>query len=370
MQYYIIGAGLTGLSAARTLAEQGNHVTVFEKSKVLGGNVRELEIEGSLVHEHGPHFFHANSSKVISFVKRFASWLPYEHVVAARTLSGVQVRLPICSSSVQQLSPANADSILSGLRNELGTRAESTILALMESDSLEVREFGRFVFKTFYEGYSEKQWGFNPFQLDRSVLSRVPVRVTDDDRYFTDEFQAIPKNGYNDFVENLAAHEKIRIEFETSPTLDDFSREDKVISTAPLDEVLNFEFGPLPYRSLNFRFEREVDVEEEFDHVQTNFSNTQEYTRVVNYRLFYELLGAGRSDLLAYEYSEDFEIGKNHRYYPILTEQSKIAYKEYLDLLGFKFPNVATAGRLGDFKYYNMDQAIARGMQIANLVAT
>ena len=369
MQYFIIGAGLAGLSAARTLADKGHDVTVLEKQKVLGGNVRELDIGGSLVHEHGPHFFHANSSKVIEFVKRFASWVPYEHVVAARTLGGFQVRLPICASSIEELAPESFTSVLSELGKHLGKRDETTILWLMESDSAEVRDFGQFVFETFYEGYSKKQWGFNPFELDRSVLSRVPVRINNDYRYFTDVFQAIPRDGYNNFVANMAEHEKITVEFASNPVLADFSKQDKVISTAPLDEMLNFEYGHLPYRSLQFRFEREPDTEESFDHVQTNFSNSRDYTRVVNYRLFYETLGAGRSDMLAYEYPESFEPGRNHRYYPVLTEQSKLAHREYLELLTSRFPNVSAAGRLGDFKYYNMDQAIARGMQVANLVS-
>lgn len=368
MEYFVIGAGLTGMAAARTLADLGNSVTIFEKLSFVGGNVREAEINGSLVHEHGPHFFHTNSEKVMDFVKRFSIWQSYEHRVAARTAEGTQVPLPICGESIEALRPEDHHQLRESLHNAFRGKSETTILALLDSDVPDVRRFGELVFDSFYRGYSEKQWGFDPFKLDRSVLSRVPVRLDNDSRYFTDLFQAVPKFGYNDFVESIPQHKNIKIEFNSNPKLSDFSSGQKVISTAPLDEVLEFQFGPLPYRSLRFEFADVSGVSEQFDHVQTNFSDSREFTRAVNYKLFYKLVGHGKSDLLAFEFAQEFVPSLNHRYYPVLTEQSKNSYREYSELLQRSHPNVFSAGRLGDFRYYNMDQAIARGMQIGNLI--
>lgn len=369
MDYFVIGAGLTGLATARTLADLGNSVTIFEKLSFVGGNVREVEVNGSLVHEHGPHFFHTNSEKVMDFVKRFSVWQSYEHRVAARTADGIQVPLPICGESIAVLRPEDHRQLGESLQQAFRGKSETTILALLDSDVADVRRFGELIFDSFYKGYSEKQWGFDPFNLDRSVLSRVPVRLDNDSRYFTDMFQAIPKFGYNSLVESIAQNKNIRIEFNSNPKLSDFRSSQKVISTAPLDEMLEYQFGPLPYRSLRFEFADASTGREHFDHVQTNFSNSREFTRAVNYQLFYKLVGHGKSDLVAYEFAQEFVPGLNHRYYPVLTEQSKNSYREYSELLQRRYPNVFSAGRLGDFRYYNMDQAIARGMQIGNLMA-
>lgn len=360
----VVGAGISGLSFARSLVnrDKSANVIIFESSNKIGGNVSEINIDGTLVHEHGPHLFHTNSKKVWDFVNSYEEFVPYFHKVGA-LVDGQTIPIPFNFNSIDLIfSKKQAQELKGALIENYGFGTKVSILKLSESQDKKLQFLSSFIFDKIFKGYTEKQWGIDASKVNKSVLSRVPVNISKDNRYFSDLYQGLPLNGYSNFCKSLSNHKNIEVLLNKECTFDDISEKyDAIICTAPLDQFFNYKFGVLEYRSLNFKRVSETTNSIDLYPVQTNFPNNFDFTRIVRYGV---LPNQTQKDIFMAEYPQDFEIGKNHRYYPINNEINDDLFKKYKEYS--KKKNILLCGRLGLYKYYNMDQAIASALKVAD----
>lgn len=359
----IVGAGLTGATIARRLAEASQAtVTVREARDHVGGNVHDPVLPSGLrVHAHGPHAFHTNSQNVFDFLSRFTAWRPYEHHVQAN-LDGLHVPVPCNYGTIRALMGQHAEAVIRDLRGRYRDNEHVPMLRLRESNNPIDRRVGDMAYEALFYGYTVKQWDQTPEQLGPSVTGRVPVRMGEDNRYFLDQYQAVPQPGYTEMVTAMLAHEKITTHTSAPVTAQDFADYDHVVYTGPIDMLCGYEFGPLPYRSLRFEFdEHGADFVQPV--AQVNYTTSQAYTRITEFK---HMTGqAHPHTATAREYPQAHAPGVNDPYYPIPKANEREMHARYEAHVSATFPGVTLAGRLADYKYYNMDQAVARGLSVA-----
>lgn len=352
--WLIVGAGFAGsVLAERLAAGAGQRVLVVEKRNHIGGNAYDhYDDAGILVHRYGPHIFHTNSRKVFDYLGRFTEWRPYEHRVLA-SVDGRLVPIPINLDTLNELyglhlSTREAEAFLEGL-------AEPRERVLTSEDVV-VSKIGQELYRKFFRGYTRKQWGLDPSELDASVTARVPTRTNRDDRYFTDTYQAMPRHGYTRMFERMLAHPNIKLLLNTDfeEIRDEISAR-RVIYTGPVDAYFGYRFGPLPYRSLKFRFETLPG--NTFQPVGTvNYPNEHAYTRVTEFR---HLTGQEHSrTTVVYEYPQE----DGDPYYPVPRPENRELYGRYRELAD-ALPDVHFVGRLATYQYYNMDQVVAQALK-------
>jgi UDP-galactopyranose mutase len=353
--YLIVGAGFAGATMAERLAAHGGKtVLICDKRPHIGGNAYDCYDEaGVLIHQYGPHIFHTNSQEVFAYLSRFTEWRPYQHRVRA-SVDGQLVPIPINLDTINQLYGTNYTSF--ELEAFFASVAEART-PVKTSEDVIVSKVGRELYEKFFRNYTRKQWGLDPSQLDSSVTSRVPVRTNRDDRYFTDTYQAMPLRGYTRMFERMLQHPNIKI------LLNADYREVKsliphrhLVYTGPVDEYFDYTFGRLPYRSLRFQWEtRDVPVAQSAPVI--NFPNDQLYTRVTEFKY---LSGQEHpKTTLVYEYPTD----QGDPYYPVPTPENAALYAKYQELAEAT-SEVIFLGRLGTYKYYNMDQVVAQALSV------
>jgi len=355
--YLIVGAGFAGsVLAERLAAGLGKRVLVVDRRPHIGGNAYDFHDEaGVLIHRYGPHIFHTNSQRIVDYLSRFTEWRPYEHRVLA-VVDGQQVPIPINRDTLNALyglrlsSDEEAAAYLAG-------RAEP-VAQIRTSEDVVVNQIGRELYEKFFRGYTRKQWGLDPSQLDRSVTARVPTRTNTDDRYFTDEFQQMPLHGYTRMFERMLAHPNIKVMLNTDyREIRDEVQHDHLIYCGPIDEYFDYRFGKLPYRSL--RFEHKSLAQEHFQAVGTVNYPAEEvpYTRISEYK---HLTGQQHPHTsVTYEYPS----AEGDPYYPIPRPENAELYKRYQQLAD-DTPGVTFLGRLGTYKYYNMDQVVGQALAL------
>lgn len=362
--WVIVGAGLTGaVLAERLAADAGASVVVVERRRHVAGNAFDRYNEhGLLVHEYGPHVFHTNSPEVWNYLSAFTTWRPYEHRVLA-SVEGQLVPVPFNLTSLEKLWPRRlAARTENRLVREFGLGARAPILRLMEHADVDLRAFGKYVYETVFENYTKKQWGLSPLELDPSVTARVPVMIGRDDRYFQDTYQAMPALGYTAMVEKMLAAPGIKLLLNTDfREIRESLGRARLIFTGALDEYFGRRFGPLPYRRL--RFESETVGQDSVQPVaQVNYPGTGAYTRVTEYK---HLTGQRAAvTTLAYEYPLAHEPERNEPFYPVPRAENRTLYDRYRELARTSCQGVLFAGRLADYRYYNMDQAVARALAV------
>jgi UDP-galactopyranose mutase len=353
--YVVVGAGFAGsVLAERLAAGLGKRVLLIDRRRHIGGNAYdEHNADGVLIHRYGPHIFHTNSDDVAGYLSRFTRWRPYEHRVLAQTSAGL-LPMPINRTTLNGLygldlkTDADAAAFLA-------SRAEP-VATVRTSEDVVVSAIGRDLYERFFRGYTRKQWGLDPSELDKSVTARVPTRVNTDDRYFTDSFQAMPAAGYTRMFEAMVDHPNITVE--TGVEWEDVRDEtvfDHVVYTGPIDDYFDGRFGPLPYRSL--RFQHETHDREWFQPVGTvNYpSEDAPYTRISEYK---HMTGQShRKTTITYEYPS--AIGDP--YYPIPRPENQALYKRY-EALALAEHGVTFVGRLACYRYYNMDQVVGQAL--------
>ena len=362
--FLIIGAGFTGATLAERLASELNKkVLVVDRRNHIGGNAYDAyDAHGVLVHRYGPHIFHTNSRKVWDYLSRFTEWRPYYHRVLA-VVEGKEVPLPFSLASLRTLFSARlADKLEEKLIAHYGYGARVPILKLKEAEDPDLRFLADYVYRHVFEGYTLKQWGLRPEELSPTVTARVPVLVSYDERYFQDTYQAMPKEGYTTLFRRMLSHPNIKVLLGADwKEVEGEVRFSRLIYTGPIDEFFGYMYGPLPYRSLRFRLEHHACSW--FQKVgQVNYPNEHPYTRITEFK---HLSGQGYlpHTTVAYEYPEAYEPGRNEPYYPVPREENEERLKLYLREAE-KLKGVFFAGRLGDYRYYNMDQAVARALKL------
>ena len=351
--YLIVGAGFAGSILAERLARGSNKkVLLCDKRSHIGGNAYdEYDRHGILVHRYGPHIFHTNSREVYEYLSRFTEWRPYEHRVRA-SVDGMTVPIPI-----------NLDTINELYGMELNCReAEKFLASLAEpratvttSEDVVVSKVGRKLYEKFFRGYTRKQWGLDPSELDSSVLARVPVRTNRDDRYFTDMYQVMPLDGYTRMFERMLDHPNIKILLNADyREIKNQFRFSEVIYTGQIDEFFDFRYGNLPYRSLRFKHETK-DCEFYQQAPVVNYPNEHAYTRVTEFKY---LTGQKHpKSSIVFE----FPCADGDPYYPVPQKQNAELYARY-KALADSTPGVYFVGRLATYKYYNMDQVAAQAL--------
>jgi UDP-galactopyranose mutase len=352
--WLVVGAGFSGAVLAERLASQtGSRVLVIDRRDHVGGNAYDhLDDAGLLVHRYGPHIFHTNSEQIFSYLSQFTEWRPYEHRVLARA-RGQLVPIPINRTTVNRLFGL-------GLRTDEETadfyarRAEPNGVPRTSEDVV-VGAVGRELYELFFRGYTRKQWALDPSQLDASVAARVPTRTNEDDRYFTDRFQAMPLDGYTQMFERMLDHPLITVR--TGVELADISPRSyrRMVYTGPIDAFFDYRYGPLPYRSLEFRFEtldlaqlQPVGTVNEPDE-SVPYTRTTEFKHLTGQR-------AARTTIV-----REFPRADGDPYYPIPRPENAALYARY-EALARSTRDAWFVGRLATYKYYNMDQCVGQAL--------
>ncbi|UZX14341.1 UDP-galactopyranose mutase [Thermus sp. PS18] len=369
VDYLIVGAGFTGATLAERIASQlDKTVLVVDRRFHIGGNAYdEYDENGVLVHRYGPHIFHTGSKKVWDYLSRFTEWRPYYHRVRA-VVEGKEIPLPFSLASLRKLfSERLADKLEEKLLAQFGYGARVPILRLKEVQDEDLRFLADYVYRNVFEGYTLKQWGLRPEDLSPSVTGRVPILVSYDERYFQDPYQAMPREGYTVLFRRMLQHPNIRLLLGVDwKEVEGEVGFDRLIFTGPIDEFFGYLHGPLPYRSLRFRFEHHPRPW--FQEVGTvNYPNEHPFTRITEFK---HLTGQAYlpHTAVVYEYPEAYEPGRNEPYYPVPREENEERLRLY-QKEAEKLKTVLFAGRLGDYRYYNMDQAVARALKIFEEVA-
>lgn len=351
--WLIVGAGFAGSVLAERIASQrGEKVLIIDRRPHIGGNAYDhFDEAGILIHRYGPHIFHTNSEMIFFYLSQFTDWRFYEHRVLAR-VDGKLLPIPINLDTVNRLYGLSLDS--NTLESFFAERAEK-VAQIRTSEDVVVSRVGRELYDKFFRGYTRKQWGIDPSQLDKAVTARVPVRTNRDDRYFTDTFQFMPKRGYTALFQRMLGDPNIDIMLNTDYR--DIRRRiphKRVIFTGPIDEFFDFRFGKLPYRSLQFEH---VTVDRGWHQpvAVVNYPQSEPYTRVTEYK---HLTGQRHAKTsLTYEYPSDH----GDPYYPIPQPQNAALFKKYEELAR-KCSDVWFVGRLATYRYYNMDQVVGQAL--------
>lgn len=359
--YLIVGAGFAGSVLAERLAEGlGKRVLLLDRRDHIGGNAYDhLDEAGVLVHRYGPHIFHTNAQRIVDYLSRFTEWRPYEHRVLAQ-VDEHRVPIPINLTTLNTLFGLSMDEAQA--EAFLAQRAEP-VESIRTSEDVVINQIGRELYEKFFRGYTRKQWGLDPSQLDKSVTSRVPTRTNTDDRYFTDQFQMMPLHGYTRMFERMLDHPNIDILLAT-----DFKEVRQripyrqLVYCGPIDEYFDYCFGHLPYRSLRFQHET-LDAPQFQPVAVVNYPDERvPYTRITEYK---HLTGQEHPRT---SISYEFPCADGDPYYPVPRPENAELYKRY-KALADETAGVTFLGRLGTYKYYNMDQVVGQALALYQRIA-
>jgi UDP-galactopyranose mutase len=352
----VVGAGFSGSTVAERLAHYGFEVVIIDKRPHIGGNAFDtLDGQGVLMHPYGPHIFHTNSQRVADYLSQFTEWRPYEHHVLAKV--GEQfVPIPINIDTVNRVYGLDlTEETIQGFYDH----AREPRAQIRTSEDVVINAVGRDLYEKFFRGYTRKQWGLDPSELAASVAARIPTRTNHDDRYFTDSFQKMPLNGFTRMFQRMLDHPNIHIEV----GVDFFAVEKKIrathiIFTGPLDAYFAYYYGKLPYRSIRFEHEHLPNTARYQPVGTVNFPNDYDYTRITEFKHLTGQRHSGTSIVREYPQSE------GDPYYPIPRPENELLLKKY-QALAAKEPNVTFVGRLGQYRYYNMDQCVGAALKAA-----
>ncbi|MGD8742228.1 MAG: UDP-galactopyranose mutase [Granulosicoccaceae bacterium] len=352
----IVGAGFAGSVIARELAEAGHRVLVIDRRAHIGGNAYdEYDSHGVLIHTYGPHIFHTNAERIWQWLSRFTEWHKYEHRVLAKT--GEQlVPIPVNRTTINKLYGLNLDE--PGVADFLEKVREQRT-PILTSEDVVLNSVGSELCELFFRGYSKKQWGLNLDELNAGVAARIPTRTNDDDRYFDDRFQAMPKQGYSKMFERILDHANITLQLQTDyKAIRGKTSPLHTVYTGPIDAYYDYRFGKLPYRSLRLEHQHFPDTEWYQPVCTVNYPNEHAYTRVTEFKHATGQKHTGTSIVREYPRSE------GDPYYPIPRPENEARYQQYR-LLAENEPNVTFVGRLAQYRYYNMDQVVAAALNVA-----
>lgn len=356
-KYVVVGAGLAGLTIAERIANVLNEkVLIIEKRNHIGGNVYDSYNEdGILIHNYGPHIFHTNNQEVYQYLSRFTKWNDFWHRVLTY-VDGNLIPMPITVETINKLYNLNltCDEVEDFLRKQAVPIDE-----VKTSKDVALSKVGEDIYQKIFETYTKKQWGIDPAELDTSVISRIPIRLNRDTRYFNDRYQGMPKHGYTKMCEKMVANPNIKILLNTDykEVIDDIQY-DKMIYTGPTDYFYNYKYGKLKYRSIDFVFETHNKKEYQSAPV-VNYPNDYDFTRITEFKKL--TWQEHRMTTIL----KEFPCDEGEPYYPYPT-------KEYKDLFALykkdmeKEEKVIFIGRLAEYRYYNMDAVVERALEIFN----
>lgn len=375
----IVGAGFAGAVLAERLAHRDKQVLVIDSREQIGGNAYDYMQDGILIHKYGPHIFHTNYKEVFDYLSNFTKWYKYEHKVVGHIKDKV-VPIPFNLESIEECFDQDKSVKLKAiLKQTYGDGKKVPIMELLKNEDEDIKELADFIFENVFKYYTMKQWGLEADELDSAVTARVPVNVSYDDRYFNDEYQYMPKEGYTKIFEKLLENENIELRLNTYSKdlislkngkifFDGELFEGKLIYTGAIDELFDYSLGELPYRSLDLKLERKEGTYQK--KATENYPCPKEeraYTRITEYKHFME----NEIEDLTYihieypmAYDRNAQIG-NIPYYPVFTEENDRRYKSYVKLAN-NYKNLILIGRLAEYRYYNMDAIVKKALEVAS----
>lgn len=353
----VVGAGFSGSVFARELAEVGYRLFVVDRRSHLAGNAYDEKDEhGVLIHRYGPHIFHTNSERIFAYLSRFTDWRGYEHRVLG-VVDGKQYPFPINRDTLNLLYGLNLDEAGAA---EFLERVREPRDPVRTSEDVVLNSVGRDLYEKFFLNYTRKQWGLDPSQLKAGVAARIPVRTNTDDRYFTDSFQAMPKDGYTAMFERILDHPGITVELGVDfKELRNLCTYDHIVYTGPIDAYFDYRFGKLPYRSLRFEHEHLPDIDQYQPVGTVNYPNDHDYTRITEFKHLTGQTHSGTS--IVREYPRD----EGDPYYPVPRAENEELFQLYWELTKAE-PNTTFVGRLAQYRYYNMDQVVGAALKAAS----
>ncbi len=372
----IVGAGLAGGIIARKLADDGKRVKIVERRKHIAGNIYDYNYKGVRIQKYGPHVFHTNDVQIYDFIAKYTNPVPYETRCEA-VIDGIATPSPFNFKTIDQFySVQEAETLKKRLLEYYGNKKYITVLEMLKCKDQLIRSYANFLFEKDYKLYTAKQWGVPPYEIDPLVLERVPIALSYRDTYFDNKFEFIPENGFTDFYQNLIDSERIECEtgvdarkhirFKGNKVNYD-GKEACVIYTGALDELFDYKFGILAYRSLKFDI-RSYKRKSMQNVAIVAYPQAKEYTRITEYtKMPYQKCD---NTVIAVEYPLPYV--KRQRcepYYPVLTQESLKCYEKYKEY-AHRYNNLIFLGRLADYKYYNMDQVVLRAMEVYNSMKT
>lgn len=376
-QALVVGCGLSGAVIARELAEKGYKVRILEKRNHIGGNMYDyVDEHGILVHKYGPHTFHTKKKELYEYMRRYAEWDEY-YLTCGAEIDGITTPTPFNYKTIDDFyTEEEAEMIKKEIEATFPGQDYATVVEALKSDNKTVVGYAQFLFDKDYSLYSAKQWGCKPSEIDPSILKRVPLRFDYNEGYFDDEYQVMPRKSFTTFFENILNHENIRVELgvdalehvkirDGQTYIDDECVDYPIVYSGPLDELFDCQFGKLPYRSL--RFEWKYEEKDSFQkYPVVAYPQAKDYVRIIEYKKL--PIQHVKGTTYEVEYSLPYKKGiSNEPYYPLLNEESQQCYQEYSELAE-KINNLFVCGRLGDFKYYNMDQALEKSLQVVEMI--
>lgn len=370
--YIVVGAGLSGSIIARNLAEKGKKVLVLEKRNHVAGNIYDfVNDDGILVQQYGPHIFHTNIPELWEYLNKFGKWEDY-FLECMVYMNGKYTPSPFNFKTIDDyFTKDEADEIKSHIRTVYGKAPKATIVEMLNSEDEIVRKYANFLFDNDYSLYTAKQWGIKPSEIDVSVLKRVPVLFSYKTGYFDDKYQAMPVGGFTKIIENILNHENITVDLNVNAKdkihIDSVKnailfeeKELPVVWTGALDELFDFKYGKLPYRSLKFEW-KTFDKESYQEAPVVAYPQEKGFTRITEYKKLPVQHIKGKTTI-AVEYPLQVTDSENvEPYYPIPTEQNQEMYQKYKTDAD-KIKNLTLCGRLAEYKYYNMDQIVKNAL--------
>ena len=366
MNYLVVGSGLFGSLFAYEAAKRANKVTVIEKRNHIAGNIYTKEVDGIQVHEYGAHIFHTSNKKVWDYVKQFAEFNRYTNSPVAN-YKGHMYNLPFNMNTFSEMwgvrTPQEAMAKINEQRQEMAGKEPQNL----EEQAISL--IGRDIYEKLIKGYTEKQWGRPCTELPAFIIKRLPVRLIYDNNYFNDDYQGIPIGGYTKMVEKMLDHPNIEVKLNTD-FFDDkeeyLNNYDKVVYTGMIDKFFDYKLGELEYRSLRFETE-EKNVGNYQGNAVINYTEAEiPYTRIIEHKHFEFGKGDPDKTIITREYPADWKRG-DEPYYPVNNDRNNSLYAKYAELAK-KQDKVIFGGRLGQYKYYNMDQVIGAALDAVNTV--
>ncbi len=374
----VVGCGLSGATVARVLAEKGYHVKIQERRNHIGGNMYDyVDKHNILVHKYGPHTFHTNDKVLFDFMNKYSDWEEYKLTCGAE-INGICTPTPFNYQTIDDFySDEKAEKLKKRLENAFPNRTTITVVEALNCADNIVKEYAQFLFDNDYSLYTSKQWGVSPSEIDVSVLKRVPIRLGYETGYFEDKYQVMPKTSYTDFFVSILDNRNIKVELNVDALdyivlnsdnkliIDNKTFDGAIVYTGALDALFGYKYGQLPYRSLKFVWNNEK-IKSKQDMPVVAYPQEEGFTRIVEYNKL--PVQVTESTTYAVEYPLQYDPKKNQEpYYPVLTSKSKEQYKKYLSL-SKGTDNLFLCGRLADFKYYNMDQALKKALKVSEQI--
>ena len=362
MKNLVVGAGFSGAVIANLIATKLNEkvVVIDKKCHIAGNSYDYRDKNGIMIHRYGSHIFHTSNERVWDFVCQFGKFNQYMHKVIA-LIDGIETIIPFNFNTLYDLFPQTmARRLEEKLLEKFEYNTKVPILEFQKQDDKDLKYLSNYIYEKVFLHYTIKQWGVSPSNVDGAVTARVPVYLSKDNRYFQDKYQGIPLKGYTKLIENILFHKNIKIRLNTDFKDINSNKFDRIFYTGSIDEYFDYKYGQLPYRSVKFELE---EYEREFyqSNSVVNYPCNYNFTRIHEYKHY--LQDKTDKTVIAKEYSETFELGKNERYYPIPKEENRILYEKYLKEANLN-KNIYFLGRLGDYKYYDMDKAILRAIEL------